>query len=425
MTCGTILRFQFGDRGAIEAVARNRASIWIGAVLVLITAIPRNYDQEYYLGPPLWLVGPLLFSLCSGSFLFLVLYGGFIHRRLEPAGRGPWGPAWQCFMGSFWMTAPIAWLYTIPVERFLDSFRAAQANLGLLSVVAAWRVILMARIIQVLQGIAYSRALAWVLIGACIEVLGLAVFPIAGRVILSSMGGMRRSPEDEVLGTALSVAVPSALFLLVVATAALLISRKPPSVKAFPPPVREAHPRWALAIVAILWIAASIPAQREQARFVRHARMIEKRHYRESIEFLARYDIKDFPPARRIEPDPYDAGVFWQIPKVVAALKPTDANWIQKVYLDHLSVAISHGVVSMSRDPEVFAETVEALGRLPDGPTWCQRHRTSLRQLYDGIWHMLGESDETNRMAAAMRRVGIEPGGPVRDPETVEPASRE
>ena len=117
----SILGFQFGRKEAIEEVARSRAALPTGVALVLLTAIARNYDQRFFLESPLWLIGPLIFSFFSGTFLFWVLYTGFIRRHLDDAEPVPQGQQWRRFMSLFWMTAPVAWLYAIPVERFLIS----------------------------------------------------------------------------------------------------------------------------------------------------------------------------------------------------------------------------------------------------------------------------------------------------------------
>src|SRR5207245_4538618 len=83
---------------------------------------------------------------------------------------------WATFMAAFWMTAPIAWLYAIPVERFLDSYHAAQANIALLSIVSLWRVLLMSRVLAVLFEIHFLRALGWVLFAAPLEVIVVVFF---------------------------------------------------------------------------------------------------------------------------------------------------------------------------------------------------------------------------------------------------------
>src|SRR5688500_8263915 len=116
VTLHTILKFQFGNTMAIHDVARNHCSVHIGCLLVLITAVPRNYDQSYLFSSPFWLFGPLLFSFFSRTFLFICLYYRFIRPNLdEGTVRPSTGSQWVSFMSLFWMTAPVAWLYAIPV----------------------------------------------------------------------------------------------------------------------------------------------------------------------------------------------------------------------------------------------------------------------------------------------------------------------
>jgi hypothetical protein len=147
----TILRFLFGNAPTIRGVARNRAALWTGISLVLLTGIARNYDQTYFLETPIWLIGPLVFSFFSGSFLYWILIRVIARRHIPADSRNR--RQWTTFMAVFWMTAPVAWLYAIPVERFLDSYHAAQANIALLGIVSLWRVLLMGRIVSVLMQI--------------------------------------------------------------------------------------------------------------------------------------------------------------------------------------------------------------------------------------------------------------------------------
>src|SRR5207253_128623 len=107
VTLGTIIRFQFGGKQAIEAVARSRAAFVAGIILVLLTGIARTYDQNWLMESPLWLIGPLLFSILSGTVLFEILFLGFIKRRLASPENGSTFANWRCFMGLFWTTAPV------------------------------------------------------------------------------------------------------------------------------------------------------------------------------------------------------------------------------------------------------------------------------------------------------------------------------
>lgn len=45
MTPATVIRFLLGHGPSIDALARSRSAVWTGLVLVLLTAIARQYDQ--------------------------------------------------------------------------------------------------------------------------------------------------------------------------------------------------------------------------------------------------------------------------------------------------------------------------------------------------------------------------------------------
>ena len=126
MRARDVLLYQLGQREAIEQAARNQRLPVIGVILVLITSVPRNYDQTYLGAVPWWPVIPLAFSFFSGAFVYSILARAFIRgvMKTENEGRG----FFLQFLGLFWLTAPIAWLYGIPVERFLEPRGATVAS---------------------------------------------------------------------------------------------------------------------------------------------------------------------------------------------------------------------------------------------------------------------------------------------------------
>jgi hypothetical protein len=200
----TVGRFMFGSANAIREVASNRAALWIGMVLVILTGIARNHDQNFILESPFWLFGPLIFSFFSGSFIYLIVIRLFAARRFDTKPDNQW----LSFMGVFWMTAPIAWLYAIPVERFMNSYQAAVANLTLLGIVSVWRVLLTSRAMAVLLNIPFGRAFGWVLIAASLEIIIVIFFGAFfsgtfGLHIMAAMAGMRHAPEEQLLASAL------------------------------------------------------------------------------------------------------------------------------------------------------------------------------------------------------------------------------
>ncbi|MFO0841704.1 MAG: hypothetical protein U0797_04780 [Gemmataceae bacterium] len=127
MNVRILLRYLLGRRDAIEAIAGNRNALWIGLLFVLSAGFAREYDGEDLWNEPGYLVIPLGASLVSSSLLFLLAYG-------IAAGNGGarWGmffPSYFAFLGLFWMTAPLAWLYAVPYEHFLSPVEAMRANL--------------------------------------------------------------------------------------------------------------------------------------------------------------------------------------------------------------------------------------------------------------------------------------------------------
>jgi hypothetical protein len=234
--------FLFGKASAIRDVARNRAALGTALILVVLTGVARNYDQDYFRETPMWLIGPLVFSFFSGSFLYWVLIVCFARRHFEETDQA--ANQWPSFMALFWMTAPIAWLYAIPVERFLDSYRAAQANIVLLSIVSIWRVLLMSRIMAVLFEIGFFRALAWVLMAAALEVICVEVLDVffngsLSRRILASMAGMRNAPEEALLGSVLGTVWLWSWVVLAVCLVALALRRFEGRIR----PLPKSNPR--------------------------------------------------------------------------------------------------------------------------------------------------------------------------------------
>lgn len=411
IAAGDLLGFLFGRREAIQRAAAARGACLLGAVLVLLTAIPRNYDQDW-IGdrPVLWLLGPLLFSLGSGTFLFLVLHGLFLRWRVAPEWRGrvPLRRQWVSFMGVFWLTAPIAWLYAIPVERFLDPLPAARANLWLLGVVAAWRVLLMARVVQVVNRAPWWIALAWVLVPAAVEVLAVTFFggAFANR-LAASMGGLRNSPEEDLVLDAVGAAMTVSLLALPVAlmTGLVAMVRLDRVLRPFPVAAGSGIPWRLLAVAGLLWVAVAIPAQREVRRSVAVEELVESGRPREALDFLGSRQPGDFSPVRPLPPKAFEWSVFEQLPALFGAARADDPDWVRAHLMARLdemcrhftpprgSAAADPSDESSERlrlrlgggwgvpDPEAWIRILDGLARLPEGPEWVRNNDRLLAAL--------------------------------------------
>jgi hypothetical protein len=188
----TLVRFLFGDRQAILQLAANRATVPIGFLFVLSAGFAREYDGEDLWHEPWHLLLPLGASVAASFLLFcLAMLGTSRHE-------GPsFFAAYRSFLGLFWMTAPLAWLYAIPYERFLGPVDAMGANLISLGIVAAWRVILMTRLLVVLCNFDLAKALFRVL--AFADAVALAALNFVPVPLLDLMSGIRLSDRDKLL----------------------------------------------------------------------------------------------------------------------------------------------------------------------------------------------------------------------------------
>jgi len=410
---GVIGRFLLGNATAIRKVATDGAALWTGVTLVLLTGIARSYDQSYFFRTPIWLIGPLAFSFFSGTFLYGILIRGLAKRHLPEARRNE--SRWATFMALFWMTAPVAWMYAIPVERFLDSYHAAQANIALLGIVSLWRVLLMSRALAVLFEIHFLRALGWVLIAASAEVIVVLFFGAFfsgtfSRSILAGMAGMRNSPEESLLTSALGAAWGWSWAVLFVSFVLLAMRRRQDEIQPLPKLSRGKMPWFSLVALFLFWAFVAIQPQREQHRFALHAALVAKRDYPGALAYLAKHRQSDFPPGRRFEPNPYEYRIWEDLPPTMAQLTSETPPWIRQVYLNHLTATLAHFYPRYDSLTNVAGMWL-AIERLPEGREWVLTNQAAMARQGLGFRQSKSESEaeltlQTN-ILSALSRMGM------------------
>jgi hypothetical protein len=245
----TLIRFLAGQRSAILDVAASPYSLVLGGVLVLSAGFAREYDGEDLLHEPWHLLIPHGASLLT-SFLLYVLV------RLTGIGKAPQLPAFfrgfPMFLRLYWMTAPLAWLYAIPFERWMSPGEATLWNLRLLGIVSVWRVALMIRVI----GVVYGAGPLWRVI-ATVLLFGDAVMLIAIRFVpvpvLHMMGGVRMTESEQlVLGTTLLLQIVGFPALFILLTMTLAPTSAPWTPMIFSERSRVHGTSWLLAALSIL-----------------------------------------------------------------------------------------------------------------------------------------------------------------------------
>ena len=147
ITMSTIIQFLCGSRAAILKLATRRDTFWLGLVLVISAGFVREYDRSDLLQNPWLVLRPLIASVGLSLVLFPLVE--FVARRRGATGGGFWG-RFRTFVSLLWMTAPLAWIFILPVERVMSADEATITNLWFLGVVNLWRVVLVARLLAVL-----------------------------------------------------------------------------------------------------------------------------------------------------------------------------------------------------------------------------------------------------------------------------------
>lgn len=310
MNLKTLLQFLVGNRDAVLRIPSCPSALWVGLIFVFAAGIAREYDGEDLLHEPWHLLIPLAASLASSAILFLLVrLLAWIHGAVQPDLMS----GYRVFLTLYWLTAPLALIYAVPVERWLSAGAAAEANLWLLALVAFWRVALMTRIVVVIYSAPLGSALAVVLFFAdTVMLIALSFMPAP---ILAVMGGVRLSAAESViqgtslLATALGMmAWPICLLMLLVD---VFYRSKWTYAPASTAEQKVLPDLWIASIVSVCVLLPVLPfTQREQ--WLRHAVETDLRsgNISAALQLMSEHTREDFPP-------------HWDPPPRIAYRSPT------------------------------------------------------------------------------------------------------
>jgi hypothetical protein len=352
-------------------------------------------------------------------------------------------------MGLFWMTAPIAWLYAIPVERFTSSLASAQFNAALLVVVSVWRVLLMARVLAVLCGVSMRKSLVWVLVPALIEVLAVFLGGV-GEIIGRSMGGMQLSPEKEFILKAQSQVFGCVIWALPVVLIWAYWDRAKLPIQALPISRRVEPLPWRFLLgTALFWLAVAVYPQMEQSRNAHLEKLIEEQHWREALDFMADQGKESFAPSRPLPPPNYGSQANKQTPPLLDAATAKDPAWLRLHLAQRggswaLNLTPGFRVFNKTNDfkenmeilvyrfsryndsAKAFSQWLNGMQRLPEGRDWLSSHPIVLRALANAVQEALQqesplsltrqERESWQSLEKALRDQGIAPDLPDLNP---------
>ena len=168
-----IVAYLWGSEAAIARIAASPNAIWVGVLLVMTAGIARTYARKDLRREPWHLAVPLVASWVTCTVFFGILVA--VARWLS-VPTGPLPTIYRSLLSVYWMTAPLAWAYAIPYERWQAEDEAVASRLRTLAVVAVWRVALMVRVLTVMFDSPVRPALVLVLLfGAMVTVVAMVL----------------------------------------------------------------------------------------------------------------------------------------------------------------------------------------------------------------------------------------------------------
>jgi hypothetical protein len=420
MRVSTLIQFLFGSRRGIVDVANCRHAVWLGMLLVISAGFAREYDGEDLLHEPWYVLLPLGASLLTSFLLFVLLQTVLSTGDQDQGASFSFLSKYRAFLGLYWMTAPLAWLYAVPVERFLDAADAVRVNLWLLGIVSLWRVALMTRVVSLIY--TRSAAAAFFVVMLFADSVAMIVFWLTPLPILSVMGGIRLTESEQViqstgflvrfLGTA---TWPAWLIGTSIATRR---SRCDGAGWHDVHRSKEEPPRavtWGLWVLSgfsiLIWMAILPFTQGEQINRRRVEIDLRSGRIEQAIDYMSQRDRDEFPP--HWSPPP-QVGYAETQPSIVDVLlhleRPDVAPWVQELFREKLAVQshadrwsfYGHAIRLDDMGDERLASYVRLLESLPEGPAMSRYHEAEIRNSLGGT------EQDVERVLSDNRRASLE-----------------
>ena len=127
----------FRDIPSSEFFELKQAFLVFGIVSTLVAGFGRYWDNPR---AELWQL------LGLGSLAYIFILAAILWLLLLPLNPNNW--RYLNILTFLGMTSPLAFLYAIPVERFMSLSNAQLANVWFLAIVAVWRVSLLFKFLK-------------------------------------------------------------------------------------------------------------------------------------------------------------------------------------------------------------------------------------------------------------------------------------
>lgn len=323
-------RFLLGQRDAIHRIAGSNWALLLGAIFVLTAGIARNYDHLQLLKNFEWIYGPFLASGATSLVVFFVVH---LYLRLD---KKPTLRSYLSFLSVYWMTAPCAWLYAIPVESMTDILTATKWNVAFLLIVSLWRVALITHSLSVLTKAGYLTCLRAVLLPS--SVIMAAGSLVESLSLVNIMGGVRLPPQTLFL----QQSSESLFYVSAILAFICLLSLTIPCQRAqCPLPWKSIRfpikPLGASLVIVTVFVGLSIPVQIKVERNQQLLTLIQQSRYQDAINYASKFQRSDFLDSHFLPPDPYNnrdrsEKDYPELLKLLELQKDGRTLWLQRVW---------------------------------------------------------------------------------------------
>jgi hypothetical protein len=167
--------------GPLRPNLRDDRRRWLafGFLCTWLAGVGRYWDHP---DPAWWQV------LGLGSVIYVVLLSLFLWLLLMPLK--PRVQGYTPILMFVLLTSPPAWLYAIPVERFMSIESAAKVNAWFLAIVATWRVVLWVLFLRRAAGFSRAETATMVALPLAAILTALATLNLE-QAVFNLMGGIR------------------------------------------------------------------------------------------------------------------------------------------------------------------------------------------------------------------------------------------
>lgn len=381
LTIGHMLGVLVGRGESIRIAAQDRATIWVGAVIVAAAGLAREYDGEYLVREPWHLLIPFAASLLLSLTLFSAVDGGI--PNVQPFWR-----RYRAFLGVFWMTAPMALLYAIPYERFLAPADAVSTNLWTLGLVSVWRGLVTTHAVSIFTGRSFTASF---FLAACVaDLFAAAALAVVPLPTIQFMGGIRLTDAERTIQSVgffarimTFIGVP--VLLIIVGFIGAIEKRRMMKSLTLPPSPHRGLPVGpiAVAVAMLIGMTSLLPFTQPEQRLRWDAeRLLRNDELPQAIAEMSRHARSDYPPMW--DPPPR---IGWPEPEKPELLTMLDvvidhgaAEWVRGVYIDKFARRYLSG--SLYYDGwDQWPIVLRTLDRLPEGPQLREQYADEIARV--------------------------------------------